>query len=340
MAESCLPKEQGHLMASWGICALIKAPTDQVLAYVAHHQELGAAHAYLYFDDPMDPAADVLENAPGVSVTRCDQTFWKRMAGQRPKLVNRRQRHIIKKFYQACDLDWLLHIDADEFLISDHPIDLLLDQVPPQQPTVRAEPFEALPGDTQKVNRIYRSQHFRRIVTDAALREKLFGSFAPALQEGMVSHRLGKSFFRVGLADMVPKVHNANIGDTTTESQPFDPNLRLLHFHADDVEHFVATAHYKASIGSIRLNPPYANQLLALDDAGLRDFHRRVHACDTATLNLLQAHDALYSIDLGLETKVACLRKRIAKAAARRSGRLSTFRKALRAMIRPKRKAV
>jgi hypothetical protein len=303
-------------MASWGTCTLLKNPVDEVMAYVAHHQEMGAERVFLFFDDPTDPAADLLETVAGVVVTRCDEAFWNGLVGQRPFRHTERQRQVLMKTYLGCGLDWLLHIDTDEFLLSDLPVDELLDEVPAHLATVKAQPFEAMPGDRPKGDRIYRSVHFRSQITDPALIQQLFGPFAPALHRGMVSHRLGKSFFRTGVPNMIPTVHFAKIGETTTEGQPFHPALRHLHFHGDDVEHWVATAHYKARVGGVRFNEPYAKTLLALDEAGLRRFHRRVHSCDPAVVAMLTEKGLMLHIDIDLEAKVARLRQSLPNSAA------------------------
>jgi hypothetical protein len=296
-------------MASWGTCTLLKNPVDEVLAYVAHHQELGAEKVFLFFDDPRDPAADVLETAAGVVVTRCDEAFWNGLAGKRPFRHTERQRQVLRKTYLTCGLDWLLHIDADEFLLCDMSVDELLDDVPAHLATVKARPFEAMSGDLPKGDRIYRAVHFRTQITDPALIQQLFGPFAPALHRGMVSHRLGKSFFRTGVPNLLADIHFARIGETTTEAQEFHPALRHLHFHGDDAEHWVSTAHYKARVGGVRFNEPYAKTLLALDEAGLRRFHRRVHSCDPAVVAMLTEKGLMLSIDLELEAKVARLRQ-------------------------------
>jgi hypothetical protein len=115
---------------------------------------------------------------------------------------------------------------------------------------------------------------------------------------------------------MIPTVHFAKIGETTTEGQPFHPALRHLHFHGDDVEHWVATAHYKARVGGVRFNEPYAKTLLALDEAGLRRFHRRVHSCDPAVVAMLTEKGLMLNIDIDLEAKVARLRQSLPNSAA------------------------
>lgn len=317
-------------MTRWGTFTLLKNPLNEVLAFVAHHRKLGAQQIHLFFDDPADPAADVLAKVPGVFVTRCDQPFWDKLSGRRPNRVGERQRHLIRDLYKKVDLDWLLHIDTDEFLLCDVPVAELLRDVPPHLVTVKAQPFEGIPGDMPKGDRIYRARHYRSEITDPEQRRVLFGPFAPALHQGMVGHRLGKSFFRVGVPDLLPNVHFANLGDRTTADQPFHPALRHLHFHGDDVDYWVSSVHHKARVGGIRFNEPYARTLLALDEAGLRRFHRRAYSCDPDVLEYLGQHGHLLTIDLGLEDLVAQLLQEIQAAEAvtrqRSSARGSFFR--------------
>ncbi len=77
---------------------------------------MGAADVALYFDEPDDPAADIVEAIAGVTVVRCDTEYWRRIGGARPKFKVTRQFRNIRHAYATSSLDWIAHIDADEFL--------------------------------------------------------------------------------------------------------------------------------------------------------------------------------------------------------------------------------
>lgn len=100
----------------WGLVLLAREPAVLVLSHLAWHLELGAREIHLYLDDPADPVADAAAALPGVRVTRCDNAFWQGLGGARPALQTRRQTLIASLAYAQAGVDWLLHLDADEFL--------------------------------------------------------------------------------------------------------------------------------------------------------------------------------------------------------------------------------
>ncbi len=87
------------------------------LAYVAHHLEQGVRMMHLYFDDPHDPAIESVAGIDQVRVTRCDAGYWAGRGG-RPDMIVARQTANAKDCQIRAVSPWLLHCDADEFLIS------------------------------------------------------------------------------------------------------------------------------------------------------------------------------------------------------------------------------
>lgn len=100
----------------WGIVATVAEPAPLVLAFVAHHLALGASEMHIYFDDPHDPVADILEWLPPVRVTRCDKDHWLSIAEWRPRRHNNRQTTNATHAQSVCNVPFLMHCDADEFL--------------------------------------------------------------------------------------------------------------------------------------------------------------------------------------------------------------------------------
>lgn len=106
--------------ASWGLVMLADEPGGLVLANLCWHLEQGAQEIHLYLDAPATPAASAVATAagalPGVTVTRCDMNFWQHLNGSRPPLQTRRQTLVATHAYQRSEVQWMLHLDADEFL--------------------------------------------------------------------------------------------------------------------------------------------------------------------------------------------------------------------------------
>lgn len=102
----------------WGVVATVREPVALIAAFALHHLALGAETVSLYFDDPDDPAADVLAGVDGVEVIRCTPGHWRRLhpLRGRPHLKTHRQLSNVRHAFRTSRLDWLAHIDADEFL--------------------------------------------------------------------------------------------------------------------------------------------------------------------------------------------------------------------------------
>lgn len=114
----------------WGIVATLAEPAPLVMAFVAHHLSLGASEMHIYFDDPNDPAADLLDWLPPVTVTRCTMDYWRATASWKPKRHNNRQSANATHAQSQCAVDFLLHCDADEFLRPKSDVPAQLAEVP------------------------------------------------------------------------------------------------------------------------------------------------------------------------------------------------------------------
>ena len=281
------------------------------MAFVAHHLTLGADRIQLFFDDPDDPAADTLRQIDRVLVTRCTDAFWTKNGFPRAEKLQERQRRVLRRVYRSTNLDWMLHIDIDEYMQTKQPISALLERTPKDQPVVKAAPFESMYDPTLKDD-LFTGRLFRGWVQDPDLRRIVFGNLAPILTGGMLSHRQGKCFFRSGVEGLVPTVHNARLNGATTNEMPFHPDLTLLHFHANEPDQWVASAHSRARSGSYSFQPMLAEHILSLDQEQLYAFFQQVHHLLPETEQLLRDNGLLVEADLHLRDKVAALRSRMA----------------------------
>jgi hypothetical protein len=107
---------------TWAVVATVDEPPAVVQAFVAWHLSLGAAHGYLYFDRPDDPVQRAVVHLPQVSAVACDEANWLRIGKSRPRRHQVRQVANARDAYARADADWLVHIDADEFLWSQGPL--------------------------------------------------------------------------------------------------------------------------------------------------------------------------------------------------------------------------
>lgn len=195
-------------MPSWGLVATVKAPEDQILAWVAHHLGLGASRLWLFFDDPNDPAFTCVSKLPRVTAVRCSDWYWAIRGGRHEKLHNRQIRNALSA-QRKCRLDWLGHIDTDEFLHSSLPVAAILTEVPGDVPNVLMDAFEAM-HDPDLPDDIFTSRHFRGPLGPAHpdLHAAIFGPVASVVAKGNLGHTIGKSFCRIAFQNVVLGLHD------------------------------------------------------------------------------------------------------------------------------------
>jgi len=297
--------------AEWGLVATVKAAPEKVAAFVAHHLSLGAARIWLYFDDPADPAAEPLSRLPRVTATRCDDSHWQRLRG-RPDRHQNRQSKNAQAAYSTCPLPWLGHLDVDEFLWPAQPVAEILGSLPPGQPTLRMEPFEAMHDpalppalpDNIFTARLFRGplkQHF------AHLRPPVLGAYAGMLPEGHLSHTNGKSFFRTGIPGLSPRLHGAFLDGQRLPGPPFDRRLPLLHFHAQDREGWLQALPFRLTRGAYQYHAELQAHLAAAGPEEIARFYDRTQRLSPDTAQLLREEARLIEADLHLRDKVARL---------------------------------
>lgn len=292
---------------TWGLCATVKAPAQQVLAFAAHHLNLGAAHLWLFFDDPEDPAADMLSGRPEVTVTRCSLAWWRATLGHRPPRHQNRQTRNVNRVYAETSLPWLAHFDVDEFLLPDVPLAEALAGTPADRPLLRVAPWEAL-HDADLPDDIFTARQFRAALPGpdhAPDRRLAFGPHASLLPDGVLSHSAGKCFFRTGLARFEPRLHGAFRAGERVQGVPFHPGLALLHFHAEDRARWLERLPFRLTLGAYRFNPPLQAHLEAASPDERLAFYGRVQDPDAATRAALSARGLLREARLDLRAKVA-----------------------------------
>lgn len=293
----------------WGICTTVKAPPDQMLAFVAHHLSLGPARIWLHFDDPDDPALPRAAALPRVTAVACDDGYWQALLGRRPGKHQLRQSRNVERVYALGAVEWLAHIDVDEFLWPARPVAEVLAQVPADSPALRLCPWEAL-HDPALPPDIFTARHFRRALkggTWDALRRTVFGEHADLLPQGALSHAVGKCFFRRGVPGLQPRIHTAEIGGEKLHAGDFSPDIALLHFHAEDPARWLAKLDFRRTRGAYSFNLGLAGFLAAASAAERAAFFDATQVAHPHVLALLQQGGALIEADLRLAARVAAL---------------------------------
>jgi hypothetical protein len=308
---------------TWGIVATIKAPSRDILDFAAHHLDLGAHRVFIYLDAPDPGAQAALRAHPKCRVILCDAAYWARRRRKgRPEQHQPRQSlnatHCLNRRPQV---DWLAHLDVDEFLWPATPLPDQLAALPVEAVSARIRPVEALapdPGDPppqgmQWFKSCARLQSRRREETDA-----IYPEFGPHLNGGFVSHVAGKVFVRTGLEGLSMRIHNAFQNGVKDDAPETLPDAWLCHLHAATWDHWYARYRFRLHRGSYRpgLKPaplaeggaPNMHALFRdLEETGGEDALRRFFAevC-TATPDLrarLSAHGRLHAMALDLDAR-------------------------------------
>lgn len=309
-----LPRKTAETLR-WGLVSTVKAPLQQIARFAAHHLDLGAQVLHLHLDVPDDDAAAFLSRHPRVHVTQCDEAYWQASGRARMEAHQLRQAFNATRTLRTCmgSLDWLGHIDHDEFLIAAHPMTEILAGISPDVALVRVPPAEALARE-DGVPRHFKLTHKQAGVKKALLQE-IYPTFGLHLFGGFLSHTGGKIFARPGIPDTRLGIHTLKYkgNDATNRTKP--EGLFLAHFHAPTWAQFKDHLTFRREKGSYRFNDarPEMGQgalLHYLDqhegEAGLRAFFDEVCADSAELCDRLAAHGMLLTHDFDFD---ACVRR-------------------------------
>jgi hypothetical protein len=270
---------------------------------------LGADHIWLYLDDPDDPAHAMLAKLPRVTTTLCNDDHWA-SSGNRPAAHQNRQARNAKDAYQRCTTDWLAHVDVDEFILPYRPISGLLDAVPPADILLRMEPFEAM-HDPSLPDDIHTARVFRGAIRHEFWRHRqpALGGYRKLIRDGMLSHTVGKVFFRTGIKGLAPRLHSVMLNNLRIAVPTFHPEVRLLHFHAQDRQAWLDAVPFRITRGAYQFKPPLQAHLAAATTEEIDAFYQRTQMMTPKVTAALQAEGRVVIIDLGLRAKVLALQE-------------------------------
>ncbi|MEX0368990.1 MAG: glycosyltransferase family 2 protein [Tateyamaria sp.] len=260
-------------MATWGLSATILAPAQDILRFAAHHLELGAHRLYIYLDDDNRAAFDALKPHPKVRVQICDESHWARLGGKRPEKHQVRQtRNATQAYARRTEVDWLIHMDVDEFLVPDTPVSEMLSTLDARATSARVRPMELLGGSDDAYKAFIPASGQRSKIVNA-----LYPTFGPYLTGGFLSHVAGKLFVRTGLPDVTVRIHNAFHGKTMMADAVELPHIALAHRHAASWSAWRAAYAYRLEKGSYRAELKPATRP---EDGGqtLHDLFRQLYA--------------------------------------------------------------
>jgi hypothetical protein len=292
---------------SWAVVATVKAPQDKVLAFVAHHLSIGAAQVFLYFDDPDDQAHDAVAQLPRVTGTRCTDDHWTELGGRHERHQNRQSRNA-RDAYGRCDADWLTHIDVDEFILATRPVSDLLAEIPTDTLLAKLEPYEAM-HDPLLPDDIYTAREFRGAIRHEhwPLRRGALGPYREFNRDGLLSHSNGKVIFRTGIKGLTPRLHSVFLGGERLDAPDWHPEMKLLHFHAQDRQAWQTALPFRLTRGAYQYRPGLQAFLQGATPEEIDTFYLQTQVLSPESRAALQAVGRVIITDLGLRQKVQAL---------------------------------
>lgn len=297
-------------MSTWGLSATIRAPAPDILRFAAYHLEKGAHRLYIYLDDENPQAYKALKAHPKIRVVTSDDAYWKKLKIQRP------DRHQVRQTYNAthtynrkAEVDWLIHMDVDEFLVAQAPISGALGALPPTQTSARVRPMELLGGSDNAFKAFIPSGGRHALVND------IYPTFGMHIRGGFLSHLAGKLFVRTGLPDISVRIHNAFQEDVILPDAAELTQIDLAHCHATSWEAWRTAFNYRLEKGSYRAELKAATatekggmtlhdlfKMIEADsgETGLRQFYDEVIGDSPDMRARLYAHGLLRLVNLDL----------------------------------------
>jgi hypothetical protein len=290
----------------WGVMATLREPVQLAAAFVCHHLDAGATKITLFFDDPDDPAIDIVSQFDRVQVIRCDAAHWRRLATERPATHYLRQIRNAEHASKATETEWLFHLDADEFLYM--PDGILPDLAPLGRRTrwLRVPVAERIWDGSIREDELFGGVFRQPLPGGAADVDRLYGAGHEHLYpEGMSGHPFGKALMRTD-RPLAPKIHVVNHHRTGRRlSFRQARHITLLHFDGLSKCHW-ALKHLRQVGRLMSGDTVYRGARRAItvdifnaDDPLARAFewYDTVNRLDPATLARLRAAGGLLEVD-------------------------------------------
>ncbi|MEP4197344.1 MAG: glycosyltransferase family 2 protein [Aliishimia sp.] len=234
--------------AKWGIVTTVLSPKADILRFCAYHLRAGAHRIYIYLDDPDADVFDALKAHRRIRPTRCTTGYWKQQGGARPlKHQVRQTKNATRTYHRKSEVDWLIHIDVDEFLVSKAPIAEVLSDIDTKAQCARIRPMEVLAGDPT----LFKA-HIPNTADRDAILDRVYPTYGTSVKGGFLSHVAGKLFVRLGQDGLKLRIHNAFVEQLQNPNQIDLPQIDLAHLHAKSWDDWLAHFRYRLEKGSYR----------------------------------------------------------------------------------------
>jgi hypothetical protein len=288
----------------WHVGAIVNEPEAEILRFAAWYASQGAHGITLFFDNPDDPTATLMEQHPNVTVIRCTPDFWQDLGLTPDVRFTKRQNAALNWLYRQTPADWLLNVDADEFMYTaPGSIQALLEGQPEDIEVVRVETAEVVLLKSLSGQKSHYRLPMARTTAQTVYGESL--RFFGPKRKGLVGHAAGKAFVRCGNSDLRLRQHWAESISGRAISEciiPAAPNAALLHHIGDKydvwrekIEWRLSSRGYIASLNQVM------TEALNADDCEERfqALYDDLHGCSDERFQRLQVAGVYMSVDKG-----------------------------------------
>lgn len=257
---------------SWGVVGTMDEPPELVAAYAAHHLWSGASAVHIYLDRDNPRTRALLAPLKQVHVVVADEAYWRATLDIKvPKTHQRRQTLNATLAYQNTDVDFLVHLDADEFIHQVEPLGAELARLQRMRPGhyLNIPNLERVWLEGEADSNMF-SQNFR------ASTKRLEGDFSAMTLDGdgltrfgLTGHSEGKACSPTGY-DYVLGIHRPHHDTERPWTFPGMKRSRssvVLHFDGMTRLHWVYKRLRKALFRATQVGQPITDQMQAQIDA-------------------------------------------------------------------------
>lgn len=256
----------------WGVVGTMDEPSELVAAYAAHHLWSGASAVHIYLDRDSPRTRALLAPLKAVYVTVADEAYWRSEFDINvPKTHQRRQTLNATHAYRTTDVDYLVHLDADEFIHQVEPLEKELARLRKARPAdyLNIPNLERVWLEGEGQDSMF-SRNFRASI------KRLEGDFSKLVLDGegltrfgLTGHSEGKACSPTGY-DYVLGIHRPHHDTARPWTFPGVKRSRssvILHFEGMTRLHWVYKRLRKALFRATQVGQPITEQMQAQIDA-------------------------------------------------------------------------
>lgn len=290
---------------SWRLGAILNEPLDDTLRFAAWYLEMGANGLTLLFDDPDDPAIEILSKHHKIECIRCTDKFWKKIGTSKEVRFPKRQNNALTWVYHRTQEDWLLNVDADEFVhLNKGRLRRLLGRQDAETEMITIAPAEVIEPIKPREKFVFRLPMDRD--TTWRVYEEHVMLFGPRRQ-GLAGHADGKSIIRTGIKGVRLRQHWAMRPDgelLRSINWTAHNSAALLHFIGLDYGHWRAKLPWR--VGATGFSRPMRARLQSLLDAGdsedqFEEIHHHMHRMSPKQIAQLKAEDCCLELSIDFD---------------------------------------